>query len=59
MHLLFSAMRTATALLCGAALAATAAGSPLWDYVNTPDSAYKWVDTGYRYNETGTLVQCT
>eukprot|EP00227_Mantoniella_beaufortii_P010629 CAMPEP_0197600516 /NCGR_PEP_ID=MMETSP1326-20131121/33406_1 /TAXON_ID=1155430 /ORGANISM="Genus nov. species nov., Strain RCC2288" /LENGTH=85 /DNA_ID=CAMNT_0043167623 /DNA_START=30 /DNA_END=284 /DNA_ORIENTATION=+ len=46
-------MRTAAALLCGAALAATAAGSPLWDYVNTPDAVYNWVDTGFRYNETG------
>ena len=46
-------MHTAASLLAGAALLATAAASPLWDYVNTPDDTYKWVDTGFRYNETG------
>jgi hypothetical protein len=42
----------AAALLAACAIAQVSA-SALWDYVNKPDSAYAWRDTGFRYNEKG------
>lgn len=46
-------MKAAFATLLAAAAFAYAAASPFWDYVNKPDPAYAWRDTGFRYHEKG------
>lgn len=46
-------MKAFLATLLAAGAFAYAAASPFWDYVNKPDPAYAWRDTGFRYREKG------